>query len=73
MVALSNILEQLLADSAAGTLPSIGERLEGCSWRDTVIRIPFERVIDIAADGASPFVHGVFPLPVRYCDPILIL
>jgi len=49
-----DFFEQLLADPAPGAFPSIGKFLEGCTRRDTVIRIPFERVIDMATDGASP-------------------
>jgi hypothetical protein len=51
---LPDFLEQTRADPAPGAFPSIGELLERCPGRDTIIHISISRVIDIAADGASP-------------------
>ena len=64
MATLPDLLEEILADTAPGAFPSIGERHEGGARRDAVNHVSFGRVIDIATDSASPCVHGVFSLSV---------
>jgi len=56
IVFLSVFRESVLAGAADWTAPVIGQILEGGSGFDSMVRIAFRRVIDVAA-WAFPFPH----------------
>src|SRR4030042_3026338 len=58
-------LELILPRAAEGAHPVVRDALEGGTGRHAVVRVAVGRVVDVAADDASPFFHRTPPLAQR--------
>ena len=54
---LCNFFELVLRGSAYRTAPVFRELFKGYAWFNTVVRVPFFRIIKIAANSTFPLFH----------------
>jgi hypothetical protein len=64
--------EEALIDPAHGTNPSLGKILENGPGRDTVPDVTNRRIIDIAANGATHFLHRIPPFLVDVISLLIV-
>src|SRR5512143_1256234 len=61
-------LELILPRAAERAYPVVRDVLEGGAGRHAVLRVAGGRIVDVAADDASPFFHWVPPGDDRFRD-----
>jgi len=64
--ASGDFLEEVLAHSALGTDPGVGQVFKSRPGRIAVLRVPFFGIINVAARRAFPFSQGRYSFPISF-------